>query len=108
MEKHFAAIFKKFGGVIFAVLLFSFGFSGWIYNYVRSENDKRALELATMSNGFVQQYGTAATIKQLIIPEKVYAALWEDSEKIQHVSWNIGGLWVEVWKNKEAIPTPAP
>jgi hypothetical protein len=59
-------------------------------------------ERATLQTTFAQQYGGEATIKQLVSPDKVYAALWTDSSGVTHVSWNIGGLWVTVYSSGNA------
>lgn len=95
-------------GVVILIILIG---SGWVYNIVK-ENGKLASnnELATLQTTFVQQYGNQATIKQLVSPDKVYAALWSDGDGISHVSWNIGGLWVSVWSGSppNTTPTPAP
>jgi len=90
-------------GVIVLVGLIS---SGWVYGIV-SKNAQlvKGNEMASLQTTFVQQYGSGATIKQLVSPDKVYAALWSDAEGNSHVSWNVGGLWVTVWSTP--VTTPA-
>ncbi len=48
---------------------------------------------------FAAQYGKDVTVDQMIIPERVYASAWTSKDGIKHVSWCIGGLWVEVWNS---------
>jgi len=92
--------------VILAIIIVAGG-SFWGYTKVKGNNDaKTNNELATLQATFVQQYGNQAIIKQLVSPDKVYAALWSDSDNISHVSWNIGGLWVTVFSSGTSIPTP--
>jgi len=81
--------------------------SGWIYGVV-SKNSQIAKnnELATLQTTFTQQYGGQAVIKQLVSPQKVYAALWTDSAGASHISWNIGGLWVTVYNSSANITSP--
>lgn len=84
--------------VIAAICLAS---SGFIYNALR-ENSQSANsnELANLQVTFLQQYGSDATIKQLVCPDKVYAAAWTSSDGATHISWNIGGLWVTVYSSE--------
>ncbi len=89
------------------IILIALAGSGWVYNAVRSNNLTRNNEMAVLQTTFVQQYGGQATIKQLVSPDKVYAAVWIGEDGITHVSWNIGGLWVTVWSSP-APTTPAP
>lgn len=91
-------------GVIIVIALSS---SGWVYNIVNRNNELvRGNEMATLQTTFVQQYGSGAVIKQLVSPNKVYAAMWTDADGISHVSWNIGGVWAVVWSSPS--PTTAP
>ena len=96
--------------VIGVIVIIAFISSGWVYNLVRNNNQLlKSNEMATLQTTFVQQYGSNAVIKQLVSPEKVYAALWNekpDGTGINHVSWNIGGLWVTVWSTPTSNPTP--
>jgi hypothetical protein len=64
--------------------------------------------MAVLQTTFVQQYGGQATIKQLVSPDKVYAAVWIGEDGLSHVSWNIGGLWVTVWNSEKSTSAPTP
>ncbi len=90
---------KRTLGIVAAVIIFlAIGSSGWVYNIVNKNNQLlRTNEMSALQVTFVQQYGSQAVIKQLVSPDKVYAALWSDGDGISHVSWNIGGLWVTVY-----------
>ncbi len=92
-------------GIIGLVVLAS---SGWIYGIVKSNRDAKAKELAALQVTFVQQYGGKAVIKQLVSPDRVYAAVWVSDDGITHVSWNIGGLWVTVYSSNPLVPAPLP
>ncbi len=94
--------------IILAIIIVAGGsFLG--YNYVKGNNDaKLNNELGTLQTTFVQQYGNKAVIKQLVAPTKVYAALWVGSDNISRVSWNIGGIWVQVWSGNPPTPSPTP
>lgn len=95
--------------VLILVVLFLGTGSGWVYNLVSSNRQLiKSNEMATLQTTFVQQYGSGAVIKQLVSPEKVYAALWSDGEGVSHVSWNIGGLWVTVYNSPTTNPTLSP
>lgn len=89
--------------VIGVVVLLATISSGWVYNLVSKNNQ---LEMVALQATFVQQYGSQATIKQLVSPNKVYAALWTDSEGVSHVSWNIGGFWCVVWSENSPNTIP--
>ena len=91
--------------IICIILILGVASSGWLYYYLKTRNDKDLAESIALNNSFVQQYGQDAKVLQLVIPDKVYAVSWEDGDKTTHVSWNIGGLWVEVWNNKKNIIT---
>lgn len=68
------------------------------YTTVKDNNDVKAKnELAVLQSAFYQQYGSQAIIKELIAPDKVYAALWVSSDNATHISWCIGGYWAEVF-----------
>ncbi len=97
---------KKVLGIVGTVLvLVALVSSGWIYNIISRNNELvRGNEMATLQTTFVQQYGSGAIIKQLVSPDKVYAALWTDGDGIQHVSWNIGGLWLTVYSGNPSTP----
>ncbi len=93
--------------VILVIIGIAFVSSGWVYNILsRNSQLVRGNEMAALQTTFVQQYGNGATIKQLVSPEKVYAALWTDANSVSHVSWNIGGLWVTVYNSDGQTPTP--
>ncbi len=96
-------VVKKVLGIVGIVLvLIALASSGWIYNIMHQNSQLlRGNEMATLQTTFVQQYGSQATIQQLVSPDKVYAALWTDGEGISHVSWNIGGLWVTVYSSRD-------
>ncbi len=86
------------------VVLVALASSGWIYNVVQSNKDAKSRELAALQTTFVQQYGGKAIIKQMVSPDKVYAAIWVSEDGITHVSWNIGGLWVTVFNSESTAP----
>lgn len=95
--------------VLVVILLVAFTSSGWVYNILNANRQLvKSNEMATLQTTFVQQYGSGAVIKQLVSPDKVYAALWSDADGISHVSWNIGGLWVQVYSSSQPIPVPTP
>ncbi len=98
---------KKTLWVVVAVVVFvALSSSGWVYNLVKANQDAKGRELATLQTTFVQQYGGQAVIKQMVSPDRVYAAIWVSEDGVTHVSWNIGGLWVTVWSSLSATPTP--
>ena len=93
-------------GIIILLVLTS---SGWVYNLVRSNSELvQSNELATLQTTFIQQYGSQATIQRLVSPDKVYAAMWTDSNGISHVSWCVGGVWAIVWSSPSSTPSPIP
>ena len=93
--------------VVGVIILIVFTSSGWVYNIVNKNNQLlKSSEMANLQTTFVQQYGGEAAIKQLVSPDKVYAALWSDADGISHVSWNIGGLWVTVYSSSEPAVVP--
>ncbi len=99
---------KKLWVVIGVLVLAVIGTtSGLIYNMVKSNSETATkAEMSQLQTTFVQQYGSKAVIKELVAPEKVYAALWSDGDGISHVSWNIGGVWAVVWSSPAPTPTP--
>ncbi len=89
--------------VLLTTILIIFTASGWVYNiWVKNAQLIESQEMATIQASFVQQYGSGATINQLVAPDKVYAAAWTDGDGLSHVSWNIGGVWAVIWTS----PTP--
>ncbi len=91
-------------GVILVIMLTG---SGWVYNIVKSNSLLiQNNEMATLQTTFVQQYGSQASIKQLVAPEKVYAALWTDANGDSHISWNIGGMWAVLWSCSSKVTSP--
>lgn len=79
----------------------------WGINIVERNNQLvKSNEMAVLQATFVQQYGVDATIQQLVSPDKVYAVMWTDSDGINHVSWNIGGVWAIVWSSPVPISAP--
>lgn len=95
---------KRIMWVILVIILLAVASSGWIINTVRSRDNAKDKELATLTSAFNQQYGTdGITIKQIVSPEKVYVAVWTNKDGATQVSWNIGGLWVTVYSGE--IPT---
>jgi predicted AlkP superfamily pyrophosphatase or phosphodiesterase len=90
------------------IFILAFGLSGWIYYYIRSENDKKVLELAQLSTAFVQQYGNNYTLNSPIVETRVYTVSWIDGDKIPHAAINVGGLWIIVYSGEKPIPTPTP
>ncbi len=95
---------KRILVVLGIVILMAVTASGWTYNVVKSRSDAKATEAAILQQTFLQQYGDTAVIKQLVSPDRVYAALWTDGDGIQHVSWNIGGLWLTVYSGNPSTP----
>ncbi len=95
--------------VIGVILIIASASSGWVYNII-TKNDQlmKSNEMATLQTTFVQQYGNQAVIKQLVSPEKVYAALWSDADGTSYVSWNLGGMWVTVYSSPKSTETPSP
>jgi type II secretory pathway pseudopilin PulG len=79
--------------VVLAIVVIALASSGWVYSIVRSN---RADELESVQRSFVQQYGSVATINELVSPKKVYAASWT-ADGNNNISWNIGGIWVLVY-----------
>ncbi len=77
------------------VVIMGIGFMGYTIGKNRQVSENS--EMLNLQTTFVQQYGSESTIRQIVSPDKVYAALWTDSDGIAHVSWNIGGLWVMVY-----------
>ncbi len=98
---------KKILGIIVAVIvLVGLVSSGWVYNIINTNSQLvRGNEMATLQTTFVQQYGSGAVIKQLVSPDKVYAALWVGDDGISHISWNIGGMWAVVWSSSSGNTT---
>lgn len=96
---------KPLGIAAGILLLLAFTSSGWIYNVVRKSAQLEASnEQMALRATFLQQYGNQAIIKQLVSPKKVYSVFWTDEAGINHVSWNIGGLWVMVYSSNDAAP----
>ena len=77
------------------VVIMSVGYLS--YTIGKNRQTAENSEMLNLQTTFVQQYGSESTIRQIVSPDKVYAALWTDSDGIAHVSWNIGGLWVMVY-----------
>ena len=97
--------YKWISIILSVILLIAAGF--WGVTIIRSHNDaKTNEELTTLQTTFIQQYGGKAVIRQLVSPSKVYAALWTDGDSINHVSWNVGGVWVVVWTAPPSTPAP--
>lgn len=71
--------------------------AGGYFYFKHQDNIKHNNEIMNLNTSFIQQYGSKVTIKQMVAPQKVYAALWIDADGIDHVSWNIGGVWAVVW-----------
>ncbi len=93
--------------IVAVIIIVTLASSGWIYNIVVKNNQLlESNEIASLQTTFVQQYGSEAVIKQLVSPDKVYAALWTDKSGVAHVSWNIGGLWVMVYTGEVPSSTP--
>ena len=91
--------------IVSVIILLCLISSGWVYNLVRSNSELiESNEMATIQATFVQQYGSGATINQLVSPDKVYAAVWTDEDGKTHVSWSIAGVWAVVWSS----PPPTP
>ncbi len=95
-------------GVTFSlvILLVSF-YGGTYYNRQKTAKDT---EQTILQQTFIQQYGSDATIKQIVSPTKVYAAAWTSKDGTAHISWNIGGLWVTDYDGtapSSATTTPA-
>lgn len=101
---------KKLWIVIGVLVLAVIGTSsGLVYNTVKGNNENATKsEMSQLQTTFVQQYGSKAIIKEIVAPEKVYAALWTDGDGGSHVSWNIGGVWAVVWSSAPPTTTPAP
>ena len=80
--------------------------SGWAFNFWKARQNTAVVsnqELSILQNAFVQQYGDKAVIKQVVSPNRVFAALWTDENNVTHVSWNIGGIWTTVYNAPTAI-----
>ena len=58
--------------------------------------DEAALE-AELRASFIQAHGEGATLIEMIRPNDLYLAYWEDDEHT-HASLRIDGLWIEVAK----------
>ena len=86
------------------VVIMSVGYLS--YTIGKNRQTAENSEMLNLQTTFVQQYGSEAVINQMVSPDKVYAALWTDSEGVAHVSWNIGGLWVTVWNSSSNITAP--
>ncbi len=91
---------KRLCIILGVVILLALVSSGWIYTIVKNNDQTKNREMATLQATFVQQYGGKAVIKQLVSPDKVYAAIWVSEDGLTHVSWNIGGLWVTVYTSQ--------
>jgi hypothetical protein len=94
---------KVFWIAVAVVIVMVLTSSGWVFNILSRNSELiKSNEMATLQTTFIQQYGSQAVIKQLVSPNKVYAALWTDGDGLSHVSWNIGGLWVTVFSSSNA------
>ena len=108
MRNKIKSLCSKYKNAFLLLLTITITCSGWGYYYYRSEADRKNIELASISNAFVQQYGSDAVIKQFVIPDRVYAATWEDKNKVTHLSWCIAGYWFEVGRSQALSPVQQP
>ena len=72
--------------------------SGWIYNAVKPDPNPNTISTTELDNlqiSFLKQYGTSATVSQIIIP-KEYEVAWKGADGSQNVSVNIGGVWCQI------------
>ncbi len=95
---------KRLCIILGVVILLALVSSGWIYTIVKNNDQAKNRELSALQATFVQQYGGKAVIKQMVSPDKVYAAIWVSEDGVTHVSWNIGGLWVTVFNSESPAP----
>lgn len=80
---------------VLVLVLAAAAVSGWAIS--RESGDDRSIskeESMNLQLSFMKQYGTDATITQLISP-KIYEAMWTKDGNT-NVSVNFGGVWVTV------------
>ena len=58
-------------------------------------NKPSQAELGNLQLSFLKQYGTSATINEMISP-KIFEVAWKGSDGSQNVSINVGGVWCEI------------
>ena len=78
-------------GLIVLVVLGSA--SGWVYNFIKTPHQTPQNEISNLQLSFVKQYGTDASITEMINP-KIYEVAWTDKDGNKNVSMNVGGVWV--------------
>jgi hypothetical protein len=80
--------------------------SGWIYSFVKPDPNKTTqTEINNLQVSFMKQYGTSATITEMINP-KIYEVAWKGSDGSQNVSVNIGGVWCQIANVPATSTTP--
>lgn len=79
--------------------------SGWAYHAMASKDNFRmsGSELMGIQVSFLKQYGTQATITEVIIP-KIYEVAWTNGQGDKNVSMNVGGVWVLIANSPMTTP----
>ena len=93
--------------IIILVVLVVLGIaSGWVYNAVKSGPQKpSSTELNNLQISFMKQYGTSATVNEMINP-KIFEVAWTGSDGSKNVSVNIGGVWCQIASVPVAATAP--